>query len=565
MPSPEQINGILPARARLAELLSEAAQSAQQSGELPNIVLPEVTLERPQNAEHGDYASSFPLKLARAASVNPLAIGRELVRRLGPCDIADVSVAPPGFINFRLKKSWLAAQVDTILLAGERFADSQAGKGTKIQLEFVSANPTGPLHVGNGRGAILGSALASVFKAAGYEVEQEYYVNDAGTQISTFFQSLWVRYQQALKIDAEMPSEGYQGRYLVELAAEIAREFKDKFLGMPADQALKELGQIGLKRMLDEIRHDLGLLKVEFDVWFSESSLYQSGLYQKVMNILRGGDYLTEREGATWFVSTALGDDKDNVVVRGDGTPTYFASDIAYHYDKFVQRKFDKVINIWGADHQGHVSRMKAVVSALGIDPKRLDVILYQLVTLCRGEEVVRLSKRSGDIITLKEVVEEVGPDACRFFFLARSSDSQMDFDLELAKKQSQDNPVYYVQYAHARISSLLRLAKERAIDFAGGDVALLTADAELALIRKMLKLAEIIEVIVQTYEPHHLTYYSQELATAFHAFYKQCRVISENSEDAAITCARLKLVAAAQVVLARSLGLMGVASPERM
>ena len=566
MPSPEKINGILPARARLAELLSEAAQSAKQSGELPKIVLPEVTLERPQNADHGDFASSFPLKLARAASVNPLAIGRELVRLLGPCgDIADVTLAPPGFINFKLKKGWLAAQVDTILLAGERFADSQAGKGTKIQLEFVSANPTGPLHVGNGRGAILGSALANVFRAAGYEVEQEYYVNDAGTQISTFFQSLWVRYQQALKIDAEMPSEGYQGRYLVELAAEIVHEVKDKFLKMPADQALKELGQIGLKHMLAEIRRDLGMLKVEFDVWFSESSLYQSGLYQKVVDILRNGDYLTEREGATWFVSTALGDDKDNVVVRGDGSPTYFASDIAYHYDKFVQRKFDKVVNIWGADHQGHVSRMKAVVSALGIDPKRLDVILYQLVTLCRGDEVVRLSKRSGDIITLKEVVEEVGPDACRFFFLARSSDSQMDFDLELAKKQSQDNPVYYVQYAHARISSLLRLARDRSIEFADGDVRLLTAEAELALIRKMLKLAEVIEVIVQTYEPHHLTYYSQELATAFHSFYKQCRVISENSEDAAISRARLKLVAAAQVVLARSLGLMGVAAPDRM
>jgi arginyl-tRNA synthetase len=336
-------------------------------------------------------------------------------------------------------------------------------------------------------------------------------------------------------------------------------------LKIPEDQAQKELGQIGLNRMLTQIRQDLALLNVEFDVWFSESSLYQSGLYQKVMDILRNGDYLTEREGATWFVSTALGDDKDNVVVRGDGSPTYFASDIAYHYDKFVQRKFDKVINIWGADHQGHVSRMKAVVSALGIDPKRLDVILYQLVTLCRGEEVVRLSKRSGDIITLKEVVEEVGRDACRFFFLARSSDSQMDFDLELAKKQSQDNPVYYVQYAHARISSLLRLAKDKAIDYAGGDVSLLTAEAELSLVRKMLRLAEIIEVIIQTYEPHHLTYYSQELATAFHSFYKQCRVISENGEDAAVTQARLKLVAAAQIVLARSLGLMGVSAPERM
>ena len=269
-----------------------------------------------------------------------------------------------------------------------------------------------------------------------------------------------------------MPSDGYQGAYVTDLAKEIIAEQGDKFLKMPEAEAIKELGRIGLEKMLALIRRDLELLRVKFDVWFSESSLYQSGLYDQVMDILRRNGFLTEREGATWFVSTALGDDKDNVVVRGDGSPTYFASDIAYHYDKFVQRKFDKVINIWGADHQGHVSRMKAVVSALGIDPKRLDVILYQLVTLCRGEEIVRLSKRSGDIITLREVIEEVGADACRFFFLARSADSQMDFDLELAKKQSQDNPVYYVQYAHARISSILRLAQERGIDYSDGDVS---------------------------------------------------------------------------------------------
>ena len=278
--------------------------------------------------------------------------------------------------------------------------------------------------------------------------------------------------------------------------------------------------------------------------------------------MLRKGGFITEREGATWFVSTALGDDKDNVVVRGDGSPTYFASDIAYHYDKLVQRKFDKVIDIWGADHQGHVSRMKAVVSALGMDPKRLDVILYQLVTLCRGNEIVRLSKRSGDMITLREVIEEVGADACRFFFLARSADSQMDFDLELAKKQSQDNPVYYVQYAHARISSILRLAKEKGIDYRSGDVSLLTSEPELTLIRKMLRLSEIIEMIVQTSEPHHLTYYAQDLATVFHSFYKQCRVVTK---DEALTKARLKLVEASQIVLAKSLHLMGITAPEKM
>ncbi|MCK5434292.1 MAG: arginine--tRNA ligase, partial [Dehalococcoidales bacterium] len=278
--------------------------------------------------------------------------------------------------------------------------------------------------------------------------------------------------------------------------------------------------------------------------------------------LLHQGGYIGEKEGATWFVSTALGEDKDNVVVRGDGSPTYFASDIAYHYNKFLERKFDKVINIWGADHQGHVSRMKAVVGALGISPERLGVIISQMVTLLRGEELVRISKRSGDIITLREVVEEVGSDACRFFFLSRSADSQMDFDLELAKKESVDNPVYYVQYAHARIASILRLAQEREIDCRDGDVCLLNTEPELVLIRKMLLLPEIVEIVAHTLEPHHLTYYAQDLATVFHSFYKQCRVVSE---DKALTKARLKLVEAAKTVLAKALHLMGMTAPDKM
>ncbi len=563
MGNTDNIEGIIKARKQLAAMLAGAAEAARQSGKLPAVSLPDVALERPQNPEHGDYASSYPLKLARAARVNPIAIAGELVSLMGAdSGIADVAVAPPGFINFTLKDSWLTDQVNSILAAGEEFGNSDVGKDSSIQLEFVSANPTGPLHVGNGRGAILGSVLAGIFSAAGYRVEQEYYVNDAGAQVNTFSRSLYARYQQALNIDVQMPPDGYQGTYMIDLAREIFAEEKDRFIKMPEDEAVEELGRIGLQKMLDRIRHDLALLNVNFDVWFSESSLYQDGFYEKIINLLRGGGYITEREGAVWFVSTALGDDKDNVVVRGDGSPTYFASDIAYHYDKFVNRKFDRVIDIWGADHQGHVSRMKAVVSALGIDPERLDVILYQLVTLCRGSEVVRLSKRSGDIITLREVIEEVGADACRFFFLARSSDSQMDFDLELAKKQSQDNPVYYVQYAHARIASILRLAQEKGIDYRDGDVSLLNSEPELTLIRKMLRLSEIIETIVQTSEPHHLTYYAQDLATVFHSFYRQCRVISD---DDIMTRARLKLVEASRVVLAKSLHLMGITAPEKM
>jgi arginyl-tRNA synthetase len=301
---------------------------------------------------------------------------------------------------------------------------------------------------------------------------------------------------------------------------------------------------------------------VTFDVWFNESSLYKNGQYDDVMSLLKQGGHISEKEGATWFVTTALGEDKDNVVIRSDGSPTYFATDIAYHYDKFLKRRFDTVINIWGADHMGHVSRMKAVVGALGIDPSQLKVIISQMVTLRRGGEIVRLSKRSGDMVTLRELIDEVGADVCRFFFLSRSADSQMDFDLELAKKQSADNPVYYVQYAHARIASILHLAQERGIDYRDGNVSLLTTEPELTLIRKMLLLPELVETIATTLEPHHLTYYAQDLATVFHSFYKQCRVVSP---DEALTKARLKLVEAAKIVLSRTLHLMGMTAPERM
>ncbi|GAH90723.1 unnamed protein product, partial [marine sediment metagenome] len=391
---------------------------------------------------------------------------------------------------------------------------------------------------------------------------KEYYINDTGSQIDAFYRSLYARYQQCLGIDAEMPSDGYFGNYMIDLAKEIIAEEGDRFLTLPRQEAVPQLGQLGLEKAIKLIRSDLELLGVSFDVWFSERSLYDNGQYQRAMSLLHDRGYIAEKEGATWFVSTTLGEDKDNVVVRSDGSPTYFASDIAYHYNKFLERKFDKVINIWGADHQGHISRMKAVVGALGIAPERLQVIISQMVTLRRGEELVRISKRSGDIITLCEVVDEVGTDACRFFFLSRSADSQMDFDLELAKKESLDNPVYYVQYAHARIASILRLAQQRGIDYRDGDVSLLTTEPELTLIRKMLLLPEIIEIVAHTLEPHHLAYYAQDLATVFHSFYKQCRVVSQ---DEVLTKARLRLVEAAKLVLAKTLYLMGMTAPEKM
>ena len=548
---------------KFIELITQAAIAAQQAGKLPSVTLPEVIIEHPQNPEHGDYASSLPLKLARATGISPLTIASDIISFISPTpQIEKVAVAPPGFINFTLKSDWLTSQINSILKAGETYGNIALKPGQRIQIEFVSVNPTGPLHIGHGRGAILGSTLANALSAAGHKVEKEYYINDAGSQMEAFYRSLYVRYQQCLGIAAEMPADGYLGNYMVDLAKEIIAEHGNKFRNLPEAEAISQIGDIGLGKIISQIKADLELLGVEFDVWFSERSLFANRQYPEALSLLRQGGYITEKEGATWFVSTALGEDKDNVVIRSDGSPTYFATDIAYHYDKFLKRKFDTVINIWGADHMGHVSRMKAVVGALGVNPEALKVIISQMVTLRRGGEVVRISKRSGDIITLRELVEEVGADACRFFFLCRSADSQMDFDMELAKKQSADNPVYYVQYAHARIASILRLAQQKGIDYDDGDAALLTTEPELTLIRKMLLLPELVETIAITLEPHHLTYYAQDLATVFHSFYKECRVVSQ---DEALTKARLKLVRAAKIVLSRTLHLMGMTAPESM
>jgi arginyl-tRNA synthetase len=547
----------------IAELLRQAADEAQRRNLLPPLAMPEILVERPQNPEHGDYASPLALKLARAARMNPLTIAQSLASLIQPPQgVEKIAVAPPGFINFSLSSDWIIRQVEEILAAGEEYGNFDLGQAAQVQVEFVSVNPTGPLHVGHGRGAILGSALANVLGAVGYNVVKEYYINDAGGQMDAFYRSLYARYQQALGISAEMPSEGYFGHYMVDLAKEIIAQQGDRFLAIPATEAMSELGRIGMEKIIQSITSDLELLGVTFDVWFSESSLHREGRYQRAMSLLSEKGYTAEKGGAVWFVSTALGEDKDNVLVRSDGSPTYFAADIAYHYNKFLEQDFDKVINIWGADHQGHVSRMKAAVGALGIDPDRLQIIISQMVTLRRGEELLRASKRTGEMVTLRELVEEVGADACRFFFLSRSADSQMDFDLELAKKQSADNPVYYIQYAHARIASILRLAQERGIDYHQGDTSLLTSEPELTLVRRMLQLPEVMEMVASTLEPHHLSYYATDLATTFHNFYEKCRVISD---DEALTRARLKLVEAAKVVLAKTLGLMGMSAPERM
>jgi arginyl-tRNA synthetase len=547
----------------LARCLQQAVSEAQQKGDLASAALPEVLIEHPQNPEHGDFASGLPLKLARAMKMSPMAIAEKISEHIVPPPQIDrIWVAEPGFINFILRDDWLGMEVESVLAAGESYGDIELGKGDRVQLEFVSVNPTGPLHVGHGRGAVLGSTLANVLTVSGYAVEKEFYINDMGNQIDNFGRSLYARYRECLDKEAAMPPDGYYGNYMIDLAKEIVQEQGDRFLSLSEIEAASQLAEVGIARMLQGIKQDLELLNVVFDTWFSERSLYQGGQYDKAMELLQSGSYIAKKENATWFESSSLGEDKDNVLVRSDGSPTYFASDIAYHYNKFLERKFDQVIDIWGADHQGHVPRMKAVLKALNCDPEQLKVIICQLVTLRRGQEVVKVSKRSGDIITLKEVVDEVGSDACRFIFLSRSADSQMDFDIELAKRQSADNPVYYVQYAHARIASILDFAKEREIDCSQGDVSLLTTEPELTLIRRLILLPEIVEQVAVTLEPHHLPYYAQDLATVFHSFYKQCRVVSKDEE---LTKARLKLVKATQIALAKVLRLMGMTAPEKM
>ena len=550
----------------IANALKAALERAQREGVISLAAVPDIEVERPNNPEHGDFATNLPLRLARAARANPLRLAEQIAERVdtGP-EIAAVTPAPPGFINFRLSQEWLQKQVETVRAAGDAFGNAAAGAGRRVMVEFVSVNPTGPVHVGHTRGAVLGSALANALEAAGYTVTREYYINDAGSQMEAFYRSVWARYQQALGQDAGMPENGYQGDYIAGIAGEIIATHGDAYLRMSDQAAVRRIGDIARAQMVDLIRDDLAAIGVVFDHWFSERSLFENEDYEQALGRLRAGGHLDERNGALWFNSSALGDARDNVVVRSSGESTYFASDIAYHYNKFEGRQYDRVIDIWGADHQGHVMRMKAAVAALGIDPEQLTVLIAQMVTLKRGRETVRASKRTGDFITLRELVDEVGKDACRYFFLARAASTQMEFDLELATRESAENPVYYVQYAHARNASILNLAAARGIDYADGDVTLLVHPHELALIRTMLRLPELVTQVAESLEPHHLPHYAMELATAFHHFYESCRVISANPEDNALTLARLKLVAAAQVAFRRTLTLMGMSAPDRM
>ena len=546
--------------------LLQALDSAIKNGELPPTQVSDAAIERPQNNHHGHFASSLPLKLAREMKMSPMTIGKILSNHIPEQGIIGESqIAPPGFVNLKLDSQWLLSQIHQIRDLKNSFGNLDVEEKKKIQIEYVSANPTGRLHIAHARGAVIGSALAKLLKAAGHTVEEEYYLNDAGNQIDKFNKSLLTRYKQIAGLEIDLPEDAYPGEDIIDVAKSVWDDEGDRYLRLDEDEAEESIGTKGIPKMIDGIKDDLESLRIKFDEWFSETSLYTQGEFETCMQLLNDKGFTTDRDGATWLESTKLGEDKDNVLIRTSGTPTYFASDIAYHYNKFDQRNFTEVIDVWGADHQGQIGRLRSALDALGIDSKKLKIIVVQMVRFKKGETSEKLSKRKGNVIPLIDLVNEIGADACRFLFLSRSNESQLEFDLDLAKKQSSENPVYYVQYGHARICSILRLAKERDIEFSDGDVSILGDPTELSLINKMLELPDVIETSVENLEAHHLPHYSMELATAFHTFYQNCRVVSSKKSDLPTTKARLLLVDSARLVLGRCLDLMSMNAPDEM
>ena len=541
-------------------------ESAFEKGTLPEIQVDDAAIERPQNPEHGNFACSLPLKLAKPFKMNPLAIAKALTENL-PTNgvIGNASVVAPGFINITLDRRWVLDQVHWIRDNPETFSDISIGKGKSVQVEYVSANPTGRLHIAHARGAVIGSTLSELLRTAGYIVQEEYYLNDAGNQIDNFDISLLTRYRQLCGECVVLPEGAYPGEDIIDVAQKILDRDGHRYLKMPEEEARSAIGIAGTPLILEGISQDISSLRIQFDNWFSEKSLFKAGQFQKCIKILNDKGFVEKKDGATWLISSELGEEKDNVLIRRTGAPTYFATDIAYHFNKFQERRFDRVIDIWGADHQGQVSRLKSALAALGTNPDDLDMVLVQMVRFKKGKTAEKLSKRSGNVIPLLELVNEVGADACRFMFLSRSHDSQLEFDLDLAKENSSENPVYYVQYAHARICSILRLATSKGISFDEGESNRLGEPSELNLINKMLELPDVVETSVRNLEPHHLPHYALELATCFHLFYQNCRVISSHASDIPLTKSRLMLVDAARIVLKKSLDLMKMTAPEKM
>ena len=583
---------------KIEALILQAVETLKQNGVLAQETNPQVIIERTRDAQHGDYASNLALTLAKAAKTNPRQLAEQLIAAL-PEDtvITKVELAGPGFINFFIDPYAQHAIIETIHQAGPAYGLSQVGAGKKIQVEFVSANPTGPLHVGHGRGAAYGSVLADLLQAVGFNVHREYYVNDAGRQMDILATSIWLRYLEECGEVLPFPSNGYRGEYVRNIAWDIHDKSGNEYRrpvdlvleDIPADEPqggdkelhidaliartktllgaglYRDFFQIGLNTILDDIKDDLHEFGVDYQQWFSERQLMDDGSVEQALTRLRAGGHLYEKEGATWFASSNLGDEKDRVVVRENGQYTYFASDIAYHMNK-LDRGFEQIIDIWGADHHGYIPRVRAAIQALGADESKLKVLLVQFATLYRGEEKVQMSTRSGEFVTLRQLRNEVGKDAARFFYVLRRSEQHMDFDLKLATSKSNENPVFYVQYAYARVCSVLRQLDEkgweRNLQLGIDNVRLLSAEHENQLIATIARYPELLERAALQYEPHQLIHYLRELAHEFHTYYNAHQFLVD---DAGLRNARLNLICAVKQVLANGLNLLNINTPESM
>ena len=548
----------------IKKIIHDALEKAQQAGELELSSFPEIVVEKPKDEKMGDFSTNIGMTLARSERKNPKTIAESVARHLKSGDLSKVEVAGPGFINIKMSQEFFLNRLRNAVSQGENFGSSDSGQGTKVMIEFVSANPTGPLHVGHGRGAAVGDCLARIMKKAGYDLSTEYYINDVGNQMNFLGRSTWLRYRELKGEEIKFPEDHYRGDYIKDIAQKVIDQKGDEFLNKPEEECISFFRRFAKDNILKGIEKDLSEFRVNFDNWFSEESLYEDKSVEKAVDWLKGQGHIYEKDGAVWLKSSAFDDDKDRVIVKQTGERTYFCSDIAYHQNK-INRGFKKLINLMGADHHGYVPRMEAVLEAMGYDKKIFKILLVQFVSLLRAGEKVSMSTRSGEFETLEDVVSEVGVDAARYFFLMRSSDTHLDFDLELAKKETPDNPVFYIQYAHARICSIFRAAEENGVIWdssAGVDLAPINEDEEFAIIQAILSFPEIVEKSAQALEVHRISHYLLDLVSRFHGYYSRHRVISD---DKSLTQARLFLLDALRITIRNGFELMGISSPEKM
>ncbi|MBY0123285.1 arginine--tRNA ligase [Bacillus sp. S/N-304-OC-R1] len=556
MNSAEQMQDMLKQEIKAAVLKANLATEEQ----IPNVVL-----EIPKEKAHGDYSTNMAMQLARVAKKAPRMIAEELVANFdkSAASIEKIEIAGPGFINFYMDNSYLTGLIPAVLEAGDRYGETNVGGNQKLQVEFVSANPTGDLHLGHARGAAVGDSLSNILAKAGYDVSREYYINDAGNQINNLAYSVEARYFQALGLEKEMPADGYHGEDIIGIGKKLAEEFGDKYVNVDEKERFDFFRDYGLKYEMAKLKADLEEFRVPFDVWYSETSLYHNGKIDTALQALRDNGHIYEEDGATWFRSTTFGDDKDRVLIKNDGSYTYLTPDIAYHKDK-LERGFEKLINIWGADHHGYIPRMKAAIQALGYDREALEVEIIQLVHLYKNGEKMKMSKRTGKAVTMRDLVEEVGLDATRYFFAMRSADTHMDFDLDLAVSESNENPVYYAQYAHARICSILRQGEEQGLTVShDADFSLISAEKEMDVLKKLGEFPQAVGEAAQKRLPHRITNYIFDLASTFHSFYNAEKVLDTDHPER--TKARLALIKAVQITLKNALALIGVSAPEKM